>query len=87
MNKLTPEQVKAVPVALSRRISPNEEILNVVDTLEVGEGLIFENSELKTKSPPYESFRGHQKRSSWKDRKFRCRRLADKGGWLVTRLR
>ena len=87
MNKLTPEQVKAVPVALSRRISPNEEILNAIDTLEVDEGLTFEDSEWKTKTPPVNSLSGYQKRVAWKDRKFRCRRLADKGGWLVTRLR
>ena len=85
MKKLTPEQVKEIPVAPSKRISPNEEILNVVDTLEVDEGLIFENSEWKTKTPPYFSLSSYQKRGSWKDRKFRCRRLADKEGWLVIR--
>ena len=85
MKKLTPEQVKEVPVAFSKRISPDEEILNVIDSLEIGEGLTFENSEWKTKTPPYQSLGGHQKRGSWKDRKFRCRRLADKEGWLVIR--
>ena len=86
MKKLTPEQVKEVPVTFSKRISPNEEILSAVDSLEIDEGPTFEYSECKIKSPPYASLSFYQKRDSWKDKKFRCRRLADKEGWLVIRL-
>ena len=87
MKKLTPEQVKTVPVGFSKRISPNEEILTAVDSLGIDEGLTFENAEWKIKSPPYASLSSYQKRGSWKDKKFRCRRLADKEGWLIIRLK
>lgn len=85
MKRITQQEALQIPVKQSKRPaeSRNEHIYRELNLLTVGEALIVEEDDWKTKSAPAPSM--FPSRVTSNQRAYKVARLADESGWIISR--